>query len=212
MMNKYYEVLSNILQTGRYQANKKGDIQFLVNQQVSMSVEDLEAIFNQHPIAKAKLKDELFLYFQGETEIKRYNEMGIQWWDYCSPNLINSYPTYFKKLPALIEQINAEKRNSKNYVLFIGETGVETNQLPCLSLIQFQIVEGELYMSVYQRSADCNLGLPSDIYQMFLISQMIEVPLCNITFFIGNAHIYSNNIESTKKLLAGEKVKFSLNV
>lgn len=211
-MNKYYKVLKNILQDGRLQVNKKGDIKFLINQQVSMNVDDLEVIFDEHPIAKAKLKDELFLYFQGETEIKRYNEMGIHWWDYCSPNLINSYPTYFKKLPALIEQINNEKRSSKNYVLFIGETGVETNQLPCLSLIQFQIVEGELYMSVYQRSADCNLGLPSDIYQMYLISQMIDIPLANITFFIGNAHIYSNNIENTQRLLEGEKVKFALNV
>jgi len=211
-MNKYYKTLKNILQYGRLQVNKKGDIKFLINQQVSMDVNELNTIFSEHLIAKAKLKDELFLYFQGETEIKRYNEMGINWWDYCLPNLINSYPTYFKKLPALIEQINAEKRSSKNYVLFIGETGVETNQLPCLSLIQFQIVEGELYMSVYQRSADCNLGLPSDIYQMYLISQMIDIPLANITFFIGNAHIYSNNIENTQRLLEGEKVKFFLNV
>lgn len=211
-MNKYYKVLENILESGKLQSNKKGDIKFLINQQVSMSNEDLQAIFTEHPIAKAKLRDELFLYFQGETEVKRYNDMGIQWWDYCAPNLVNSYPTYFKKLPALIEQINAEKRGSKNYVLFIGETGVETNQLPCLSLIQFQIIEGKLYMTVYQRSADCNLGLPSDIYQMYLISQMIDVPLSNITFFIGNAHIYSNNIENTVKLLSGDKVKFSLNV
>ena len=211
-MNKYYKVLENILASGKLQSNKKGDIKFLINQQVSMSPEDLQAIFDQHPIAKAKLADELFLYFQGETEIKRYNEMGIMWWDYCAPSLINSYPTYFKKLPALIEQINSEKRSSKNYVLFIGETGVETNQLPCLSLIQFQIIEGELHMTVYQRSADCNLGLPSDIYQMYLISKMIDVPLANITFFIANAHIYSNNIENTVKLLSGDKVKFSLNV
>lgn len=211
-MNKYYTVLKNILEDGRLQVNKKGDIKFLINQQVSMDVSDLDIIFNEHPIAKAKLKDELFLYFQGETDVTRYNDMGIHWWDYCLPNLINSYPTYFKKLPTLIQQINEEKRSSKNYVLFIGETGVETNQLPCLSLIQFQIVEGELYMSVYQRSADCNLGLPSDIYQMYLISQMIDIPLANITFFIGNAHIYSNNLENTQKLLNGEKVKFALNV
>ena len=36
-------------------------------------------------------------------------------------------------------KINAEKRNSKNYVLFLDATGVETNQAPCLSLVQFQI-------------------------------------------------------------------------
>jgi thymidylate synthase len=211
-MNKYYQTLKSILDNGKTQSNKKGDIKYLLNVPISMSPEDLNAIFSEHPIAKKKLADELEIYFKGITDVKTYNDNGIFWWDYCAPNLINSYPTYFAKLPKLIEKINKEKRSSKNYVLFIGETGVETNQLPCLSLIQFQISEGELYMTVYQRSADSSLGLPSDIYQMHLISKMIDVPLANITFFVGNAHIYANNIENTEKLLNGEKVRFALNV
>ena len=97
-------------------------------------------------------------------------------------------------------------------MLFIGETGVETSQLPCLSLMQFQISEGKLHITVYQRSADSNLGLPSDIYHAYLISEMIDIPLANITFFIGNAHIYANNRDKTVLLLNGKPVKFNLNV
>lgn len=213
-MNKYYKTLSNILEHGKTQSNKKGNIKYLINEVVSMDKPDLIKIFNEHPIAKKKLAIELDLYFKGETEVKEYNKAKINWWDYCAPTLINSYPTYFEKLPALIEKINKEKRPSKNYVLFIGETGVKTNQLPCLSLIQFQISDKKLFMSIYQRSADSNLGLPSDIYQMFLISQLIDIDLSNITFFIGNAHIYENNIKSTYSLLEApfSKPKFSLNV
>ncbi len=211
-MNKYYQTLKNILDKGKTQSNKKGNIKYLINEVLSMDKDDLLKIFNDHRIAKSKLREELELYFNGITNVKDYNEAGISWWDYCAPSLINSYPTYFKKLPALIEKINTEKRSSKNYVLFIGETGVQTNQLPCLSLIQFQISDGELYMSVYQRSADSNLGLPSDIYQMYVISQLIDRPLANITFFIGNAHIYENNIDKTHKLLNGEQPRFELNV
>jgi len=211
-MNKYYQTLQNILETGKTQSNKKGNIIYLINTVISMDKPDLLKIFDEHPIAKEKLKKELTLYFDGVTDVAKYNENGITWWDYCAPTLINSYPTYFKKLPALLDQINREKRSSKNYVLFIGETGVKTNQLPCLSLIQFQISDGELYITVYQRSADSNLGLPSDIYQVFLISNLIDIPLANITFFIGNAHIYENNINNTHKLLNGDKVKFELNV
>ena len=211
-MNKYYQTLQNILDKGKTQSNKKGNIKYLINEVLSMGVDDLLQIFDEHRIAKSKLRQELELYFNGVTNVEAYNKEGIFWWDYCAPSLINSYPTYFKKLPALIEKINNEKRSSKNYVLFIGETGVQTNQLPCLSLIQFQISDGELYMSVYQRSADSNLGLPSDIYQMYLISQLIDVPLANITFFIVNAHIYENNIDKTYQLLKGETHKFTLNV
>jgi thymidylate synthase len=211
-MNKYYATLDNILKNGKVQENKKGSIMYLINEVITMDPYDLEMIFTEHPIAKSKLEQELYLYFNGITSIETYNKFGIEWWNYCKPDLVNSYPTYFSKLPALIAKINEEKRPSKNYMLFIGETGVETNQLPCLSLIQFQISEGELHMSVYQRSADSNLGLPSDIYQMYLVSKMIEIPLGSITFFIGNAHIYENNIKNTVDLLDGEKVKFNLNV
>lgn len=212
-MNKYHKLLNNIITNGKTQSNKKGDIKYLINQTLSMDYDDLMDLFNTHSIAKKKLQDELELYLNGITDVFEYTEKNITWWDYCYPTLINSYPTYFKKLPKLINQINEEKRPSKNYVLFIGETGVESNQQPCLSLIQFQICEGELYISVYQRSADSNLGLPSDLYQVFLISKMIDVPLSNITFFIGNAHIYDNNIINTIKLLeTSEKIKFNLNV
>ena len=209
---KYHKLLRDIITTGHTQENKKGNIVYLTNQVLSHNQDELIELFNNHPIAKKKLKAELNLYMAGETEVVKYNEMGINWWDYCKPNLINSYPTYFKKLPALIEKINNEKRSSKNYVLFIGDTDAPTNQLPCLSLIQFQIEDGKLDMTVYQRSADSNLGLPSDIYQMSCIAELIDLPLNSITFFIGNAHIYENNITNTVELLNGEKAIFNLNV
>ncbi len=211
-MNKYYKLLAKILKQGKEQKNKKGDIKYLINEVLSMTPANVKRILKEHPIAKKKLSKELELYCNGITSVKDYNEAGITWWDYCAPNMINTYPTYFKKLPSLIQKINKEKRPSKNYMLFIGETGVKTSQLPCLSLIQFQISNEKLHITVYQRSADSNLGLPSDIYHAFLISKMIDIPLANITFFIGNAHIYSNNIDKTKQLLEGDSVKFQLNV
>jgi len=211
-MNKYQKLLKGILDSGKFQQNKKGNILFKLNEKLSLNKNDLAELFSSHRIAKKKLANELSLYLNGETSVGEYKKQGIKWWDYCVPNLINSYPTYFKKLPKLIGKINKEKRSSKNYVLFIGETGVPTNQLPCLSLIQFQICDNELHITVFQRSADSNLGLPSDIYQIYLISKMIDVKLANITFFIGNAHIYENNIEATANLLKGQNPKFALNV
>jgi thymidylate synthase len=212
---KYFNLLQNILTNGLEQKNKKGNIKFLINQMLQLSVIDIKELFDTYPVAKTKLKAELELYMKGVVKTTEYNKKGINWWDYCSPTMINTYPTYFKKLPQLIEQINFEKRSSKNYILFIGETPVEisTSQLPCLSLMQFQIINNELYITVYQRSADSNLGLPSDIYQTYLISQLIDVPLAEITFFIGNAHIYENNIDATSTLLiTGKKPTFNLNV
>lgn len=212
-MNKYYQILEKVLENGKNQTNKKGNIRFLLNEQLSLAPADLLDIFESHGIARKKLKNELQLFMQGERNVERYRDVGINWWDYCGSVLVNSYPTYFEKLPQLIAKINREKRNSKNYVLFLGETGAESNQAPCLSLVQFQIDDGELVLSAYQRSSDANLGLPVDIYHLYLMARQIGLPLKSITLNLGNVHIYENNIERTRRLLDGdEDVRFDLNV
>ena len=211
-MNKYYQILGKVLEQGKRQINKKGNIHYLLNERLSLTPADLLDIFESHGIARKKLKNELQLFMQGERQVEKYREVGINWWNYCGSVLMNSYPTYFEKLPPLIARINREKRNSKNYVLFLGETGAESNQAPCLSLVQFQIDEGELVLSAYQRSSDANLGLPADIYHLYLMARQIDLPLKNITLNLGNVHIYENNINRTKRLLDGdETVKFELN-
>ena len=212
-MNKYYQMLEKVLNSDKTQQNKKGEIRYLLNERITLTPIDLLDIFESHGIARKKLRNELSLFMEGERNVEKYREAGINWWDYCGSILVNSYPTYFQKLPPLIERINRERRNSKNYVLFLGETGVESNQMPCLSLIQFQIDDGELVLSAYQRSSDANLGLPSDIYHLYLISRQIEMPLKSITVNFGNLHIYQSNEANTRRLLAGEEdVKFELNV
>lgn len=212
-MNKYYQTLDKILREGNEQENRKGRIRYLLNERLTLTPVDLLDIFESHGIARKKLKTELGLFMQGERDVEKYREAGITWWDYCGHTLVNSYPTYFEKLPPLMAKINAEKRNSKNYVLFLGATGVETNQAPCLSLVQFQIDGDELVVSAYQRSSDANLGLPADIYHLYLMARQIDLPLQSITLDLGNVHIYENNLARTRELLAGaENIKFELNV
>lgn len=212
-MNKYHQILAKILEQGKVQTNKKGHIRYLLNEQLSLSPADLLDMFESHGIARRKLRNELQLFMQGERQVERYREAGIHWWDYCGSVLVNSYPTYFEKLPPLIRKINQERRNSKNYVLFLGETGAESNQAPCLSLVQFQIDDGTLVVSAYQRSSDASLGLPADIYHLYLMSRQLDFSLQSITLNLGNVHIYENNIEPTRLLLSGDDtVKFELNI
>lgn len=212
-MNKYHEILRAVLSEGREQRNRKGAIRYLLNRQLALSPADLLEIFEGHPIARRKLKNELSLFMRGERRVESYREAGINWWDYCGPVLVNSYPTYFEKLPPLLAKINRERRNSKNYVLFLGETNAESSQAPCLSLVQFQIEDGELVVSAYQRSSDANLGLPADIYHLYLMARQVDMPLRSITLNLGNVHIYENNLEPTVRLLEGrDDVKFELNV
>lgn len=211
--NKYHQILRRILDSGKRQSNRKGNIVYLINEQLSLTPADLLDIFEGHGIARKKLRSELKLFMSGERSVEKYREAGINWWDYCGSILVNSYPTYFEKLPPLLARINSERRSSKNYVLFLGATDAESNQAPCLSLVQFQIEDSELVITAYQRSSDANLGLPADIYHLYLMARHIDFPLKSITLFLGNVHIYENNLDHTRRLLAGEDaVKFELNV
>ena len=213
MTNLYHQTLSEILERGNTQRNKKGCIKYLTNYVLHLTPADLLEIFETHGIARKKLRTELQMFEAGITSTEQYRAEGITWWNYCGEQLVNSYPTYFRKFPALVSKIRQEMRESKNYVLFLGETGAETNQQPCLSLVQFQIENGSLIVSAYQRSSDANLGLPSDIYHLYLMSHEIGLPLQSITLFIGNVHVYESNLLNTYKLLQGEKdIKFVLNV
>lgn len=213
MNNKYYQILAHIVEQGRTQHNKKGNSKYLTNQVLALTPVDLLDIFETHGIARKKLKTELQMFQAGITSTEQYRAEGITWWDYCGDQLINSYPTYFRKFPTLVAKIKKEMRESKNYVLFLGETNVETNQQPCLSLVQFQIEDGMLVLSAYQRSSDANLGLPADIYHLYLMAREIDLPLKSITLFLGNVHIYESNLLNTFRLLRGDKeVKFNLNV
>lgn len=211
-MNKYHQMLNSILEKGKQQNNKKGGIRYLLNQEITLKPIDMLEVFEGHAVARNKLRGELDLFMQGERNTEKYREIGISWWDYCGPVLVNSYPTYFEQLPPLIKRINKEKRASKNYVLFLGANTIDTVQQPCLSLIQFQIDHKKrLVVTAYQRSSDASLGLPADLYHLYLISRQIDLPIRSITLYLGNVHIYENNIASTKKLLRGKSVRFALN-
>lgn len=118
MKNKYYQILTKILVGDKAQNNKKGNIKYLLNEQLCLTPVDLLEIFKGHDIARKKLRGELQLFMRGERSVDKYREIGVNWWDYRGSILVNSYPTYLEKLSLLIDRINREQRSSKIYVLF----------------------------------------------------------------------------------------------
>ena len=82
-MNKYHLILQKILSEGKKQANKKGSIRYLLDEQLTLTPADLLDIFEGHSLARKKLRTELQLFMQGERSVERYREAGITWWDYC---------------------------------------------------------------------------------------------------------------------------------
>lgn len=67
-MDKYYQILGKVLSSGKMQSNKKGNIRYLLNEQLTLLPADLLDIFEGHTIARKKLKNELQLFMGGRTK------------------------------------------------------------------------------------------------------------------------------------------------
>lgn len=75
-MNKYHNILDKIITHGNIQCNKKGNIKYLLNEQLILTPADLLDIFEGHNIARKKLRNELTLFMQGEKMSKSI-EMSV---------------------------------------------------------------------------------------------------------------------------------------
>jgi thymidylate synthase len=76
---------------------------------------------------------------------------------------------------------------------------------PCLVVWHFQIVDGLLCMSIFQRSADMYFGFPHDILGARLVQELIAARLTihsgSIFYTIANAHLYEDQWAAAEEML-----------
>ena len=73
------------------------------------------------------------------------------------------------------------------------------NPPPCHALFQFYVADGRLSLELYQRSADCFLGVPFNIASyallLMMVAQVTGLKPGEFVHTLGDAHIYSNHFE-----------------
>ena len=120
------------------------------------------------------------------------------------------------QLNNIIKQLkNPETRNSRRLVMSAWNP-IQLDEMalpPCHVLVQFNVInKNELSCSLYQRSGDVGLGVPFNIASYSLLTHIIAkhcgLKATDFNYFLGNAHIYDDHIESLKIQMEREPYTF----
>ena len=166
---------------------------------------------------------ELLWFLKGETNIKYLQENGVRIWnEWADENgdlghvygyQWRSWPDYkgghIDQISQVIEQI---KNNPDSRRLLVSAWNVaEVDEMalpPCHLLFQFYVADGKLSLQLYQRSADCFLGVPFNIasYSLLLlmVAQVCGLEPGEFVHTTGDTHLYLNHMEQTDLQLTRE--------
>lgn len=110
------------------------------------------------------------------------------------------------------EMLERAKKNPNDRRLLISAWNVaqlqDTPLVPCHLLHQYQILDGKLNSLWFQRSVDSCYGLPFNVMSYAFLNMVFAKYLGlqpgTLTFFGGDTHIYSNQIEMASQQIERE--------
>lgn len=120
------------------------------------------------------------------------------------------------QLMNVIEALKDPERRTSRRLIVSAWNPCQLDEMalpPCHLLMQFNVVNGnQLSCCLYQRSGDVGLGVPFNIasYSMMtrIIASMCGLEASEFVYFLSNAHIYDDHIESLKEQMEREPYEF----
>ena len=104
---------------------------------------------------------------------------------------------------------NLKENPASRRLLFTGWNVGDLERMalpPCHMTYQFYVAEGRLSCQLYQRSGDCFLGVPWNLFEAslftHLLAQQCDLALGDLIWTGGECHLYLNHLEQARLQLS----------
>ena len=224
-MKQYLDLLDDILTNGVHKTDRTGTGTISVfGRQMRYNLADGFPLVTTKKLHLKSIIHELLWFLKGDTNVHYLQENGVRIWnEWADPETGDLGPVYgaqwrawpdgkggfIDQITEVIEQIKTNPDSRRLIVSAWNVAQIPDMALPpCHAFFQFYVADGKLSLQLYQRSADCFLGVPFNIASYALLLMMVaQVTGLQPGEFIhttGDTHLYTNHLEQARLQLARE--------
>ena len=236
-MKAYHDLLRHVLDRGVEKSDRTGVGTLSVfGYQMRFDLADGFPLVTTKKLHLKSIIHELLWFLAGDTNVGYLNEHGVTIWDEWADERGELGPIYGRQwrawpvpgggeldqLTAVVERIRRRPVSRRHLVTawnpaYLPDEEVKPHEnpaagrmalAPCHTMFQFWVADGRISLQLYQRSADCFLGVPFNIASYALLLMMVaQVTGLRAHEFIhtfGDAHIYRNHLEQVRNQLERE--------
>ncbi|MBO4956897.1 MAG: thymidylate synthase [Rickettsiales bacterium] len=218
-MKQYLDLLRNILENGEKKEDRTGvGTISLFGTQTRYNLNDGFPLLTTKKVHLKSIIHELLWFLRGDTNIKYLQDNGVRIWNEWADENGDLGPVYgkqwrnFNGVDQITNVINTLKTNPNSRRIIVSAWNpqdVDKMALPpCHTMFQFFVINNKLSCQLYQRSADCFLGVPFNIASYALLTMMVaqvcDLELGDFVHTTGDTHIYLNHLEQVNLQLTRE--------
>lgn len=221
-MKQYLELLDKIMTEGVDRGDRTGiGTRGIFGHQMRFDLSNGFPLLTTKKLHLKSIIYELLWFLKGDTNVKYLQENGVRIWnEWAAPDgelgpvygsQWRSWPDYNGgSIDQITEAIKTIKENPESRRIIVSAWNVaklpEMALPPCHLLFQFYVANGRLSLMLYQRSADCFLGVPFNIASyallLMMVAQVTGLKPGEFVHTLGDTHIYHNHFEQVRTQLA----------
>ncbi|MDE5837662.1 MAG: thymidylate synthase, partial [Paramuribaculum sp.] len=221
-MKLYLDLMKTIEMQGTDKSDRTGTgTRSIFGYQMRFNLEDGFPLLTTKKLHLKSIIHELLWFLKGDTNVAYLQENGVRIWNEWADEkgeLGHIYGYQWRSWPdgkggfidQISEAIDTIKNNPDSRRIIVSAWNVADipNMAlpPCHAFFQFYVADGRLSLQLYQRSADCFLGVPFNIasYSLLLmmVAQVTGLKAGDFVHTLGDAHIYTNHFDQVQLQLA----------